>query len=82
MHLTLSKSAVWATKMLPVERNLYHLAERLNKFVWEVRQMPVTEYFGWIAHFQEQAEERDRQERVAKGDMTAMTPEQILSRLT
>lgn len=68
--------------MLPVERNLYHLAERLNKFVWEVRQMPITEYFGWISHFEAQAEERDRQERVAKGDMTAMTPEQILSRLT
>lgn len=44
--------------------------------------MPITEYFGWISHFEAQAEERDRQERVAKGDMTAMTPEQILSRLT
>lgn len=68
--------------MTPTEKQLFHLAERLNKFVWEIRAMPVTEYFGWISHFTEQAEERDRQERVAKGDMTAMSPEQIVSRLT
>jgi hypothetical protein len=68
--------------MKPVDKNLFHLAERLHKCVWEIRQMPITEYFGWLSHFREQAEERDREQRVAKGDMTAMTPEQILSRLT
>ena len=44
--------------------------------------MPVTEYFGWISHFRDQAKERDREQRVAKGDLTVMTPDQILSRLT
>lgn len=68
--------------MKPVEKNLFHLAERLHKCVWEIRQMPITEYFGWLSHLQEQAEERDREQRAAKGDMTAMTPDQILSRLT
>jgi hypothetical protein len=68
--------------MKPVDKNLFHLAERLHKCVWEIRQMPITEYFGWLSHFQEQAEERDREQRVAKGDMTAMSPDQILSRMT
>jgi hypothetical protein len=66
----------------PIERNLFHLAERLNKFVWEVRQMPITEYLGWIAHFEAQADARETEEKVAKGDMTAMSADQILSRLT
>lgn len=44
--------------------------------------MPITEYLGWIAHFEAQAEARDKEERVAKGDMTAMSADQILSRLT
>lgn len=77
-----SRSVAWVGMMTPVEQNLFHLAERLHKCVWEIKQMPVTEYFGWITHFNAQAEARDKEERVKKGDMTAMSPQQILSRLT
>lgn len=75
-------SAVWAVMMTPVEENLFHLAERLHKCVWEIKQMPVTEYFGWITHLNKQAEARDKEERKKKGDMTAMSPAEIVSRLT
>ena len=50
--------------------------------VWQLKQMPVSEYFGWVKFINEQNEERDRAERAAKGDLTAMTPEQIISRMT
>lgn len=50
--------------------------------VWQVKQMPCSEYFGWIAYLQKQAEERELAERKAKGDMTVMTPAEIVSRLT
>lgn len=64
------------------EYNLYALAERLNMAVWQVKQMPCSEYFGWLRYLQEQAERREIEERKAKGDMTVMTPAEIVSRLT
>ncbi len=64
------------------EENLFALAERLSMGVWQLKQMPVSEYFGWVEFINEQNEERDRSERAAKGDLTAMTPEQIISRMT
>ena len=68
--------------MRPHEHNLFALAERLNMAVWQVKQMPCSEYFGWIAYLQDQAEKRELADRKAKGDMTVMTPSEIVSRLT
>lgn len=50
--------------------------------VWQVKQMPCSEYFGWIRFLQQQAEEREIEERKAKGDMTVMSPAEIVARLT
>lgn len=77
----LCQFAAWVT-MSPIEKNLFHLAERLHMGVWQLKQMPVSEYFGWVKYINEQSEERDRSERAAKGDLTAMTPQQIISRMT
>lgn len=68
--------------MKPHEQNLFALAERLNMAVWQIKQMPCSEYFGWIAYLQKQAEDREIADRKAKGDMTVMTPEEIVQRLT
>ncbi len=46
--------------------NIYGLAERLHKTVSEILQMSVEEFNMWIAYFQIQHEERERQERLAK----------------
>ena len=64
------------------EHNLFALAERLNMAVWQIKQMPCSEYFGWLLFFQKQQEEREIEERKAKGDMTVMSPAEIVSRLT
>lgn len=68
--------------MKPHEENLYSLAEHLRMAVWQVKQMPCSEYFGWIRYLNAKAEERDIAERKAKGDMTVMSPQEIVSRLT
>lgn len=64
------------------EHNLFALAERLNMAVWQVKHMPCSEYFGWIRYLQNQQEEREIAQRKADGDLTVMTPQEIVSRLS
>lgn len=45
----------------------------LHKFVWEVKEMPTSEYLGWVAYF----EEKERRKQVKKGNLMAMNPEDI-----
>ena len=40
----------------------YRLADVLGKFVWEVEQMPSSEYTGWVAYFNIKEKERKRQQ--------------------
>jgi hypothetical protein len=53
-------------KALTKDGEIYGLAERLHKTVSEILQMSVEEFNMWIAYFQIQQEERERQERLAK----------------
>jgi hypothetical protein len=54
---------------------VYAIAEVLHKFVWQVEQIPIAEYLGWIAYF----EEKDRKQEVKKGNIMAMKPDEIAS---
>ena len=42
--------------------NIFSLAEKLHKTVSEILQMTVDEFNMWIAYYQIQSEERERQE--------------------
>ena len=48
--------------------NIFSLAEKLHKTVSEILQMSVDEFNMWIAYYQIQNEERERQERLAKAN--------------
>lgn len=60
------------------ERTVYALAEALHKCVYEIEQMPMTEYMGWLAYF----EERNRRMEADKGNLLAMDEQEMVSRLT
>lgn len=51
----------------------YSLAEMLHKFLWEVEQLPSSEYMGWIAYF----DEKERKKEVEKGNLMAMNEDEI-----
>jgi hypothetical protein len=46
--------------------NIFGLAEKLHKSVSEILQMSVEEFNMWLAFFQIQHEETERQQRLAK----------------
>lgn len=56
----------------PHEKNLFQLAEVLSTPVFRLRDMPVSEYFGWIRHFREKAEAQELAERKKNGDLLAL----------
>lgn len=56
----------------------YAIAEVLHKFVWEVKLMGTVEYMGWIAYF----DERERKKEVTKGNIMAMTEDEIVGAFT
>jgi hypothetical protein len=41
--------------------------------VWQVKALPLDEYLGWVAFF----DEKDRKQEVKKGNIMAMRPEEI-----
>jgi hypothetical protein len=41
--------------------------------LWEVEAMPASEYFGWIAYF----EEKERRREAKKGNLMAMSEDEI-----
>lgn len=55
----------------PHEFNLYQLAENLSRPVYELKRMPVSEYFGWLRFYQARSEQQEKEERKAKGDLMA-----------
>jgi len=46
--------------------NIFGLAEKLHKTVAEILEMSVDEFYLWIAYFEIQNEERERQERLER----------------
>jgi hypothetical protein len=58
--------------MNPHEKNMFYLAETLSTPVFLLLDMPVSEYFGWMRHFRERAEEQERQQRKKDGDLLAL----------
>lgn len=64
--------------MSPHERTVFHLAENLSTPVYRLLDMPVSEYFKWIEFYRIKAEERELEERRAKGDLLAGTPEEMI----
>ena len=56
----------------PHEKNMFYLAETLSTPVFCLLDMPVSEYFGWIKHFRERAEEQEREQRKKDGDLLAL----------
>lgn len=57
---------------------LHALAEMLHKCVYELEDMPASEYRDWIYYFDEKA----RRKEVKDGNLMAMTPEEAISRFT
>jgi len=50
--------------MTPAQRNTYQLAENLGMTVTRMmREMTLSEYFGWVAFFAERAEEQKQKPR-------------------
>lgn len=64
------------------EQNLYALAERLSMGVWQLKNMPVSEYFGWMRYINLRAEEAEKESQAAKGNLLAMDTSQIVKRVT
>lgn len=64
------------------EENLFALAERLSMGVWQLKQMPISEYFGWMRYCQKLQEERQRQEEVNKGNLLAMSTQDMIKAAT
>jgi hypothetical protein len=56
----------------PHEKNMFYLAETLSTPVYLLLDMPVSEYFGWVKHFQERAKEQERQQKKKDGDLLAL----------
>ena len=48
----------------PEVYSVFGLAERLHKSASEILQMPVYEFNMWIAYFDLQKEEQERQQRI------------------
>jgi hypothetical protein len=46
--------------------NIFGLAEKLHKTVAEILEMSVDEFYLWVAYFEIQNEERQRQERIER----------------
>tara|TARA_S200000501_G_scaffold317994_1_gene311575 strand:+ start:646 stop:801 length:156 start_codon:yes stop_codon:yes gene_type:complete len=46
--------------------NIFGLAEKLHKTVAEILEMSVDEFYLWVAYFEIQNEERQRQERLER----------------
>jgi|TARA_Y100000589_G_C26923045_1_gene535199 hypothetical protein len=46
--------------------NIFGLAEKLHKTVAEILEMSVDEFYLWVAYFEIQNEERERQERLER----------------
>ena len=44
--------------------NIFGLAEKLHKTVAEILEMSVDEFYLWVAYFEIQNEEREREERL------------------
>jgi hypothetical protein len=64
------------------EENLFALAERLSMGVWQLKQMPVSEYFGWMKYFQKRQAEAERQEQINKGNLLAMSTDEMIKAAT
>lgn len=45
--------------MTTEERNLYALAERLHTPVFKLREMPYSEYLGWIKYLRESEDSKN-----------------------
>lgn len=57
---------------------MYAIAEALHKDVQEVRDMPASDYFGWLAFYQH----RNREQEKEQGNLLAMDEDEIVSKLT
>lgn len=55
--------------MSPHERTVFTLAENLSTPVYQLLDMPVSEYFQWIEFYRIRAEEKELEDRRAKGDL-------------
>jgi len=64
------------------EQNLYALAERLSMGVWQLKSMPVSEYFGWMRYIDLRAKEAEKESQAASGNLLAMDTSQIVQRVT
>lgn len=57
---------------------MYAIAEVLHKDVQEVRDMPSSDYFGWLAFY----EQRSREQEKEQGNLLAMDEDEMVSNLT
>lgn len=57
---------------------MYALAHALHKCVYEIGQMPTSEYMGWLLFFAEQ----NRQQEVSKGNLLAMNEDEVMERFS
>ena len=68
--------------MSPHERALYQLGESLGTPVYKLKEMPTSEYFGWLRYYQQKSEEMERQQEVQKGNLLAGSPEDLVRAMT
>ena len=64
--------------MTPHRLSLYTLAENLNRMVYELEEMPSSEYMGWLEYYKE----RSRQQEADNGNLMAMSNEDLIKGLT
>ena len=64
------------------EENLFALAERLSMGVWQLKQMPVSEYFAWMRYFEKRHQEQERQQQAADGNLLAMNTSDMVKAAT
>ena len=57
---------------------MYMLAESLHKCVYEIDEMSASEYFGWVAYF----EETRRKQEASSGNLLAMAEGEMIEKLT
>lgn len=64
------------------EENIFALAERLSMGVWQLKQMPVSEYFGWMKYFEKRRQEAEREHQVRDGNLLAMNTSDMVKAAT
>lgn len=68
--------------MSPHEKALFQLGESLSTPVYKLKEMPTSEYFGWLRFYRERSEEIERQQEVRDGNLLAGSTDDLVRAMT